>query len=62
MKQTIETAEIQYKPGGLPIYAQGMDIAREQNRAAYDDEEASLVCPRFSHLQECDEDMTTDLE
>ena len=50
MKQTIETAEIQYKPGGLPIYAQGMDIAREQNRAAYDDEEASLVCPRFSHL------------
>lgn len=38
-----------------------MDMAREQNRANYQNEEESLVCPRFPHLNECDEDMTNDL-
>jgi len=61
MKQSVET-DIRYKPGGLPIYAQTMDMAREQNRQIYDNEEVTLICPRFPHLTECDETLTHDLE
>jgi hypothetical protein len=54
-----EAEQLDYKPGGAPIYSQATDKNRELNRNEYQDEEADLTCARFPHLNECNCEVPT---